>query len=68
MAPFAPTVLRIGLFAGMAAVGTAVVPKLTNKATQKSAKQQITKKTATIDFENMGPEIVRKDHSKGDNS
>ena len=33
------------------------------KATKKAAKQQIRKTTATIDFDNMGPEIVRKDGS-----
>jgi len=38
-----------------------VVPALTKKAASKTAKQQIRKTTATIDFDNMGPEIVRKD-------
>ncbi len=47
----------------MAAIGSTVVPALTKKAANKTAKQQIRKTTATIDFDNMGPEIVRKDGS-----
>lgn len=58
-----PKLLRFGLFTGMAAIGSTVVPFLTQKATKKAAKQQIKKTTATIDFDNMGPEIVRKDGS-----
>ena len=58
-----PKLLRFGLFTGMAAIGSTVVPALTKKATKKAAKQQIRKSTATIDFDNMGPEIVRKDGS-----
>lgn len=58
-----PKLLRFGLFTGMAAIGSTVVPALTKKATSKKAKQQIRKTTATIDFDNMGPEIVRKDGS-----
>ncbi len=56
-----PKLVRFGLFTGMAAIGSTVVPLLTQKATKKAAKQQIRKTTATIDFDNMGPEIVRKD-------
>ena len=59
-----PKLLRFGLFTGMAAIGSTVVPLLTQKATKKAAKQQIRKTTATIDFDNMGPEIVRKDDSE----
>lgn len=58
-----PKLLRFGLFTGMAAIGSTVVPALTKKAASKTAKQQIRKTTATIDFDNMGPEIVRKDGS-----
>ena len=58
-----PKLLRFGLFTGMAAIGSTVVPALTKKAANKTAKQQIRKTTATIDFDNMGPEIVRKDGS-----
>lgn len=58
-----PKLVRFGLFTGMAAIGSTVVPLLTQKATKKAAKQQIRKTTATIDFDNMGPEIVRKDGS-----
>ena len=58
-----PKLVRFGLFTGMAAIGSTVVPLLTQKATKKAAKQQIKKSTATIDFDNMGPEIVRKDGS-----
>lgn len=56
-----PKLVRFGLFTGMAAIGSTVVPALTKKAANKTAKQQIRKTTATIDFDNMGPEIVRKD-------
>ena len=56
-----PKLVRFGLFTGMAAIGSTVVPALTKKAASKTAKQQIRKTTATIDFDNMGPEIVRKD-------
>ena len=59
-----PKLLRFGLFTGMAAIGSTVVPALTKKATKKATKQQIRKSTATIDFDNMGPEIVRKDGSE----
>lgn len=58
-----PKLVRFGLFTGMAAIGSTVVPALTKKAANKTAKQQIRKTTATIDFDNMGPEIVRKDGS-----
>ena len=58
-----PKLLRFGLFTGMAAIGSTVVPALTKKAANKTAKQQIRKTTTTIDFDNMGPEIVRKDGS-----
>ena len=58
-----PKLVRFGLFTGMAAIGSTVVPAMTKKATKKAAKQQIRKSTATIDFDNMGPEIVRKDGS-----
>lgn len=58
-----PKLLRFGLFTGMAAIGSTVVPALTKKAANKTTKQQIRKTTATIDFDNMGPEIVRKDGS-----
>lgn len=63
MAGIQPKLIRFGLFAGMTAVGTTVVPALTKKATNKAAKQKLTKTTANIDFDNMGPEIVRKDKS-----
>lgn len=56
-----PKLVSIGVFAGMAALGSTVVPAMTKKATNKAAKQKLTKSTATIDFDNMGPEIVRKD-------
>lgn len=59
-------IIRAGLFAGMAAVGSTVVPKMTKKQTQKSARKKLTAQTSKIDFDNMGPEIVRKDKSKGD--
>lgn len=59
-----PKLLRFGLFTGMAAIGSTLVPAMTQKATKKAAKQQIRKSTATIDFDNMGPEIVRKDGSE----
>ena len=58
--------IRAGLVAGMAAVGSTVVPKMTKKRTQKSARKKLTAQTSKIDFDNMGPEIVRKDKSKGD--
>ena len=58
-----PKLVRFWLFTGMAAIGSTVVPALTKKAANKTAKQQIRKTTATIDFDNMGPEIVRKDGS-----
>ena len=61
-----PKLVRFGLFSGMAAIGSTIIPALTRKATKKAAKQQIRKSTATIDFENMGPEIVRKDQDKGE--
>lgn len=61
-----PKLVRIGLFSGMAAVGSTIIPALTRKATKKAAKQQIKKSTAKIDFDNMGPEIVRKDQDKGE--
>lgn len=63
MAVFSPKLLRLGVFAGMAAIGSTVVPAMTKKATNKAAKQKLTKSTANIDFDNMGPEIVRKDKS-----
>ena len=59
-----PKLLRFGLFTGMAAIGSTLVPAMTQKVTKKAAKQQIRKSTATIDFDNMGPEIVRKDGSE----
>ena len=59
-------IIRAGLFAGMAAIGSTVVPKLTKKQTQKSTKKKMTAQTSKIDFDNMGPEIVRKDKTKGD--
>ena len=59
-----PKLLRFGLFTGMAAIGSTLVPAMTQKATKKAAKQQLRKTTATIDFDNMGPEIVRKDGSE----
>ncbi|MBQ8062310.1 MAG: hypothetical protein IJ720_06285 [Clostridia bacterium] len=58
-----PKLVSIGVFAGMAAIGSTVVPAMTKKATNKAAKQKLTKSTAQIDFDNMGPEIVRKDQS-----
>lgn len=63
MAGIKPKLVRMGVFAGMTVLGTTVVPAMTKKATDKAAKQKLTKSTATIDFENMGPEIVRKDKS-----
>ncbi|MBO7681686.1 MAG: hypothetical protein J6T14_04925 [Clostridia bacterium] len=63
MAAINPKLVRIGAFAGMAAIGSTVVPAMTKKATNKAAKQKLTKSTADIDFDNMGPEIVRKDKS-----
>lgn len=59
-----PKLVSIGVFAGMAAIGSTVVPAMTKKATNKAAKQKLTKSTANIDFDNMGPEIVRKDGSR----
>ena len=61
-----PKLVRFGLFSGMAAIGSTIIPALTRKATKKATKQQIRKSTANIDFENMGPEIVRKDQDKGE--
>ena len=63
MAVVNPKLVSIGVFAGMAAVGSTIVPAMTKKATNKAANQKLTKATANIDFENMGPEIVRKDKS-----
>ncbi len=54
-------IVRISLFTGVALVGTTIIPAITEKATKKSAKTKIVKTTANIDFDNMGPEIVRKD-------
>lgn len=59
-----PKLVRFGLFTGMAAIGSTLMPAMTQKATKKAAKQQLRKTTATIDFDNMGPEIVRKDGSE----
>ncbi len=66
MAMIPPKVAAVGLFAGMAAIGTTVVPAMTKKATNKSAKKKLSAGTAKIDFDNMGPEIVRKDQDKGE--
>lgn len=68
MAGMNPRVLSMGLFLGMTAVGTTVVPIVTKRATQKAAKQHLTIKTSKIDFDNMGPEIVKKDRSEGEDS
>lgn len=59
-------ILSAAMFVGMSVVGVTVVPKLTKKATKKKAKKTLAVKTSKIDFDNMGPEIVRKDHTKGD--
>lgn len=58
--------LSAAVFVGMSIIGVTVVPKLTRKATKKRAKKKLAAKTSKIDFDNMGPEIVRKDHTKGD--
>lgn len=63
MAFINPKLVSIGAFAAMAAIGSTVVPAMTRKAANKAAKQKLTKTTANIDFDNMGPEIVRKDRS-----
>lgn len=60
-----PKVARFGVFTGMVAIGSTLVPYMTQKATRRAAKKKIVKTTASIDFDSMGPEIVRKDGSKG---
>ena len=48
-------------FAAVAAVGTLVVPKLSKKAGDKAYKAENKRRVSEIDFDDMGPEIVRKD-------
>ncbi len=48
------------LFGAMATVGTLVVPHLSKKATEKVYKAENKRKVSEIDFDDMGPEIVRK--------
>ena len=59
-----PKLVRFGLFTGMAAIGSTLVPAMTQKATKKAAKQQIRRTAATSEFDTRGPEIVRKDGSE----
>lgn len=59
-------ILSAAVFVGMSVIGVTVVPKLTRKAAKKKTKKKLAAKTSKIDFDNMGPEIVRKDHTKGD--
>ena len=66
MASEKPDFKKAAIFAGMAAIGSAVVPAITGKATRKSTKAKVKAASAKIDFENMGPEIVRKDKENGD--
>ncbi len=58
--------LEAAVFVGMSVIGVTVVPKITKKAAKKKTKKTLAAKTSKIDFDNMGPEIVRKDHTKGD--
>ena len=53
-------------FAGMAAIGATIVPALTGKATEKATRQKLKTSSSKIDFDNMGPGIVRKDHTNGE--
>ena len=50
----------------MVAIGATIVPALTGKATEKATRQKLKTSASKIDFDNMGPEIVRKDHTNGE--
>lgn len=58
--------LGAAMFVSMSIIGVTVVPKITKRAAKKKTKKKLAVKTSKIDFDNMGPEIVRKDHKKGD--